>query len=123
MNLNDWTRTIIVDPKQRGEVMVQILRRDKVIDLFAGHPVPKLRLREVEMGLADAKGSDWRLLQNIPTFKSIGSKHFLARLYKDADITFYSPTSHIAQLNGPGSSLVVILAGTCRGEHPLTLFC
>lgn len=122
LGLNDWTRTVIADPKHQGECMIQILQRSKLLQVLAGHPVPKLKMREIELDLGPAKEADWHLLQHIPTFRSIDYKPFLARLFKDADILMYSPGDKIAVQGRPGSSLIVILAGTCRSEQPQTLF-
>jgi len=123
LGLNDWTRTVLVHPKNEGEAMIQVLKREKLLSVLAGHPVPKLRLREVEAELGDANHVDWRILSRVPTFLSIATKPFLSRLHKDADILFFCPGDHIAKANDPAASLIVVLAGTCRCEQPLTLFC
>lgn len=123
LGLNDWTRTVLVHPKQEGEAMIRILKRDRLVTALSGHPVPKLRLRGVEQELADAQNADWRILSRVPTFLSIATKPFLTRLHKDADILFFCPGDHISKAFAPAASLIVILAGTCRCEQPLTLFC
>eukprot|EP00927_Polykrikos_kofoidii_P036109 TRINITY_DN30521_c0_g1_i1.p1 TRINITY_DN30521_c0_g1~~TRINITY_DN30521_c0_g1_i1.p1 ORF type:complete len:1153 (-),score=195.98 TRINITY_DN30521_c0_g1_i1:570-4028(-) len=123
LGLNDWTRTIIVDPKHQGEAMVQILRRDRLQSVLSQHPGPYYTLRATEENLNAAKVVDWRILQKIPTFKNSNHVPFLARLFKDADILMYSPGDYIAVGGQPGSSLVIIIAGSCRCEHPETLFC
>merc|ERR1719263_929864 len=101
--------------------MIQILRRDKLLKVLAGYPVPRINLQKVEQELIDAKVTDWRILSRVPTFLSIATQPFLARLHKDADILFYCPGDHIAKAGETASSMIVILAGTCRGEQPLTL--
>eukprot|EP00928_Gymnodinium_smaydae_P013673 TRINITY_DN14974_c0_g1_i1.p1 TRINITY_DN14974_c0_g1~~TRINITY_DN14974_c0_g1_i1.p1 ORF type:complete len:1193 (+),score=262.83 TRINITY_DN14974_c0_g1_i1:321-3581(+) len=123
LGLNDWTRTIHVDPKHQGEAMIQILQRDRLLQVLAGHPVPRQKLQEVEEELKAAKNVDWRVLKNIPVFRNVNYSPFLARVFKDADILMYSPGDHIAVAGKPGSSLIVILAGVCRSEQSQTLFC
>merc|ERR1719247_2563410 len=103
--------------------MIMVLRREKLVSLLAGHPVPRMRLQDVEQELLHGKEADWRILARVPTFLSIATKPFLSRLHKDADILFYCPGDHIAKAEEEGASLIVILAGTCRCEQPLTLFC
>lgn len=122
LGLNDWTRTMVVDPMQKGEALVYILRRDRMVSQLAGHPAPKQRLREVEVFLLPAREADWKILKAVPTFRSIDNPKFMMRLWKDADILYFCPGDHIAVAGDPGSSLVMILAGTLRGELPLTLF-
>jgi CRP-like cAMP-binding protein len=123
LGLNDWTRTVMAHPKNDGEAMIQVMKRSKMVEVLAGHPVPKLKLRAVEAELIDAKVADWRILARVPTFLSIATKPFLSRLQKDADILFFCPGDHIARSNDEAASLIVVLAGTCRCEQPLTLFC
>lgn len=123
LGLNDWTRTITVDPKHRGEVMIQILRRERFVDLLLHHPVQKQRMQKMNTDLASAKRADWRMLQNIPLFRNVDHPVFLKRVFKDADILMYTAGDYIAISGEPGSSLVIIVAGACRGEQSQTLFC
>jgi len=123
LGLNDWTRSVIVDPLFQGEAMIQILRRDRLLEVLERHPQPKMQLRKMENDLSLAKDADWRILLKIPTFKTINYKPFLERVFKDADILMYSPGDHIGVQGRLGSSLVVILAGVCRAEQAQTLFC
>jgi len=122
LSLNDWTRTVTVDSNHKGEAMIQVLTRAKVVEVLAGHPVPKARLRDVEEQLRDAKQADWRLLQYIPAFGSATGKHFLSRVHKDADIRLYCPGDHLAEAGEKAASMIVVLAGTLRSEQPQTLF-
>jgi CRP-like cAMP-binding protein len=123
LGLNDWTRTVLVHPENEGEAKIMVLRRDKMVEVLSKHPVPKLRIKQVEQELGDAKDADWRVLARVPTFLSIATKPFLSRLHKDADILFFCPGDHIAKAEEAAASLIVILAGTCRCEQPMTLFC
>merc|ERR1719203_897261 len=82
LQLNDWTRTVTVEPGNRSEAMIQVLKRSKLVEALAGHPIPKGRMMDTEHFLRDAKKADWRILQNIPAFGSVSSKPFLSRIYK-----------------------------------------
>lgn len=117
-----WTRTISVDPKQSGEAMIQFLSRERLRNSLLGHPVPKMKLRDLENEVRAAKNADYRILQSIPLFRTINNKPFLVRVFKDADVLLHSPGDHIAVAGAAGSSLIVVLAGHCRGEHAKTLF-
>lgn len=123
LGLCDWTRTVVVHPKNEGEAMIMVLRRQKITALLEGHPVPRMKLQDVEQELKHGKEADWRILARVPTFLSIATQPFLSRLHKDADILFFCPGQHIAKAGQAAASLIVILAGTCRCEQPLTLFC
>jgi len=122
LTLNDWTRTVQVDVNHQGEAMIQILRRDRLVDTLAGHPVPKIRLREIEQELIASKEADWHILQNIPAFGSTLHRKFLMRVHKDADIRLFCPGDHLAKAKYPAASMIVVLAGTLRSEQPQTLF-
>merc|ERR1740121_2615250 len=102
--------------------MIQVLRRSKLVETLAGHPVPKLRLRDTEELLRDAKQADWKLLKHIPAFDSCATKPFLARLFKDADIRLFCPGDFLAEADAPAPSMIVVLAGKLRGEQAQTLF-
>mmetsp|Transcript_41730 Transcript_41730/g.120563 ORF Transcript_41730/g.120563 Transcript_41730/m.120563 type:complete len:1127 (-) Transcript_41730:46-3426(-) len=122
LTLNDWTRTVIVDPMNKGEAMIQVIRRSKLVECFDNQPTQQSRLRQVEEGLRDAKKADWRLLKNIPAFGNITERKFLQRVYKDADIRLYCPGDVLAEAGTPAPSLIVVLAGTLRSEQAQTLF-
>lgn len=122
LTLNDWTRTVRVDRANRGEAMIYVLRRSKLVEVLAGHPAPKQRLREVEEELRDAKLADWKLFRQIPAFAGCAYKPFLARLFKDADICLFCPGDFLAEVDKTASSMIVILAGEVRCEQPQTLF-
>lgn len=122
LSLNDWTRTIAVEPGSPGEGMIRVLKRSKLLEVLAGHPVPKGRLKDVENALRDAKKADWHILQNIPAYGSATTRPFLARIYKDADIRLYCPGDFLAEAGAAADSMIVVLAGELRGEHAQTLF-
>jgi CRP-like cAMP-binding protein len=122
LNLNDWTRTVTVDPLQRGEAMIQILRKDSIVEVLSGHPGPKYRLLAVKETLEEAKGADWRILQQIPAFGNAAGKPFLSRVLKDADVRLFCPGDFLATAGELGGSMYMVLAGTCRSEQPQTLF-
>lgn len=124
LELNDWTRTITVELSSKSEAMIQVLKRSKLVATLDGHPIPKGRLMEIESTLRDAKKADWRLLQHIPAFGnfSAGSKPFLARVFKDADIRLFCPGDYLAEAGAHAPSMIVVLAGRVRSEQAQTLF-
>jgi len=122
LKLNEWTRTVVVDPTNKGEAMIQVLKRSKLVKTLDDHPLPKYRLREVEDLLRDARKADWRILKNIPAFGNISDRKFLQRVYKDADIRLYCPGDYLAEAGDPAPSLIVLLAGKLRSEQAQTLF-
>jgi CRP-like cAMP-binding protein len=122
LGLNDWTRTVTADPFQRGEAMIQVLRRDSLVKVLAGHPVPKGNMRDIQETLRDAKSVDWRIIQPIPAFGNAAGKPFLQRILKDADVRLFCPGDFLAKLGEVGGSMYVVIAGECRSEQPQTLF-
>eukprot|EP00747_Dinoflagellata_sp_TGD_P121392 gnl/TRDRNA2_/TRDRNA2_173420_c0_seq1.p1 gnl/TRDRNA2_/TRDRNA2_173420_c0~~gnl/TRDRNA2_/TRDRNA2_173420_c0_seq1.p1 ORF type:complete len:1194 (+),score=226.87 gnl/TRDRNA2_/TRDRNA2_173420_c0_seq1:348-3584(+) len=122
LGLLPWTRDIKVDPALKGEALVQVLRREKLLEVTDGHPAAKYHLREIEAELAQVKDSSWECLRKVPAFMSIPDNVFLARIYQDSDILLFCPGDHIAEKGADASSLIVILAGSVRAEQPQTLF-
>lgn len=122
LGLNDWTQTITVSPHNRGEAMVQVIKREQLDRILAGHPGPKGILKDIRTGLEEAQTVDWRMLQKIPSFSVCATKQFLQRIHKDADVVLYCPGDFLAEVGEEAASMFVIIAGTCRSEHPQTLF-
>lgn len=120
--LNGWTRTVQVAPTCNGEAMIQVMKREKLLDMLDGHPLPKARLRALEQSLQEGKEADWRILKNIPAFGSCAFQPFLARLHKDADIRLFCAGDMVAFAGDDSAAMMVVLAGTVRCEQPQTLF-
>eukprot|EP00913_Durusdinium_trenchii_P000992 g915.t1 len=108
--LNGWTRTVQVSPTCNGEAMIQVMKREKLIDMLDGHPLPKARLRALEQSLQEGKEETLR-----NEAQTVGP--FLARLHKDADIRLFC-----AGDMDDSAAMMVVLAGTVRCEQPQTLF-
>ncbi|CAJ1371824.1 unnamed protein product [Effrenium voratum] len=120
--LNGWTRTVQVAPTCNGEAMIQVMTRQKLLDMLDGHPLPKARLRALEQSLQEGKEADWRILKNIPAFGSCAYQPFLTRLHKDADIRLFCAGDMVAFAGDDSAAMMVVLAGKVRCEQPQTLF-